>query len=109
MKVYFFSSRVEKDFSNLPLDMQAYYARIINLMEATKSWNIGMPYVRHLVNTDLYEIRLKGKTGISRAIFFTLSRNEIEILHVFIKKDEKTPKKELDLAIKRYKEAKNDK
>ncbi len=42
-------------------------------------------------------------------IFFTINKNEIEILHVFIKKDEKTPKHDLDLAIKRYKEAKNDK
>lgn len=105
--ISFFNNRVEKDYRKLPQDMRVHFIRIIELMEKFGTWNIGMPYVRHIVNTDLYEIRLKGKEGIARAIFISLVNNEIEILNVFIKKDEKTPKHEIDLALKRLNEVKN--
>jgi phage-related protein len=55
----------------------------------------------------LFEIRAKGKEGIGRSLFCTLKGKEIVILHSFIKKTKKTPKKELKLARKRMKEVKS--
>jgi len=52
----------------------------------------------------LYEIRAKGKEGIGRSIYCTLKGQEVVILHSFIKKTQKIPKKDLDLAKKRMKE-----
>lgn len=64
---------------------------------------IGMPLTRVLKGTNLEEIRCKISNGIAR-IIFCVEDNKIILLHAFIKKTQKTPPKELDVAIKRYKE-----
>ena len=65
--------------------------------------NLGKPYVGRL-DSGLYEIRAKGKEGIGRSMYCMVSGKEIVILHTFIKKSQKKPKKDLDLAKKRIKE-----
>jgi len=65
-----------------------------------------MPYTKAM-GKGRFEIRAKGQAGIARGFFCTVSNNTITILHVFVRKTENTPKKELDLAIKRMKEVKN--
>lgn len=67
-----------------------------------------MPHVRPISGTELYEIRMSGRDGIARALFVSLEDRQLVILNVFIKKTQATPKQEIDLAIKRLKEAKND-
>lgn len=65
---------------------------------------IGMPLTRALQGTGgLEEVRSNIKNGIVRVIFY-VEDNKMVLLHGFIKKTQTTPKKELDLAIKRYKE-----
>jgi len=51
-------------------------------------------------------LKLEQKEGIGRSLFCTIEGREIIILHSFIKKSRKTPKKEIDLARKRMKEVK---
>ena len=63
------------------------------------------PYTASM-GDGLFEIRAKGKEGIGRSLFCTIKGQEIIILHSFIKKSKKTPKKEIDLARKRMKEVK---
>lgn len=65
-------------------------------------WPLGMPLVRK-ISTDLWEVRTNLKIGIAR-VFFTINDNEMILLHVIIKKSQKTPKKEIDLAISRLKD-----
>ncbi len=62
-------------------------------------WPLGMPLVRKM-EADLWEVRVRLKDRIAR-IFFTLEQDIMVLLHGFIKKGQKTPKKELDLARKR--------
>ena len=62
-----------------------------------------MPYTKPL-NNGLFEIRAKGVEGIGRSIYCYQKGEVIIILHSFIKKEQKTPKKDLELAIKRKKE-----
>lgn len=69
--------------------------------------NLGMPFTRPM-GQGLFEIRAKGKEGIGRAFFCTIVGYEIVILHEFIKKSNKTPRKEIDIARQRLKEVKND-
>jgi phage-related protein len=52
----------------------------------------------------LFEIRVKGKEGIGRAFFCTIVDRRIVILHAFIKKSQKTPKKELEIARRRLRD-----
>jgi phage-related protein len=51
----------------------------------------------------LFELRLKAKEGIGRVFYCTLPIQRIMRLHVFVKKPEKTPKKELKIARTRAK------
>jgi len=65
-------------------------------------WPIGMPLVRSL-GKKLWEVRITLPNEIARVIFVVID-SEMILLHAFIKKDQKTPKKELDIALKRSKE-----
>jgi phage-related protein len=48
-------------------------------------------------------MRMKGKDGISRAIYITAKGSRVVVVRVFIKKTQKTPKRELDIALQRAK------
>jgi phage-related protein len=63
---------------------------------------VGMPLVKSL-GRGLYEIRSHiSQRRISRVIYF-VENGEMSLLHAFIKKTQKTPQDDLDLAYKRYK------
>lgn len=63
------------------------------------SWPVGLPLVRN-IDTDLWEIRSQLPGRIAR-VFFIVWENYMVLLHGFIKKTQKTPQDELDLAKKR--------
>jgi phage-related protein len=93
---------VEGELESLPVDMKASFMRISSLIEEFGLLNVGMPQVRHLQD-KLWEMRLKGKDGISRALYITASGEQIVVVRVFIKKTQKTPAKEIRLALERSK------
>ena len=66
---------------------------------------LGEPYTKSL-GEGLFEIRAKGKEGVGRSFFCTLVGQEVVVLHSFIKKSQKIPKKEMKIARKRLKEVK---
>ena len=68
------------------------------------SFPIGLPLVRK-IKPGLWEIRSDIKDGISR-VFFTFVNEEIILLHGLVKKTQKTPQKEIDVAMVRMKEFK---
>jgi phage-related protein len=47
---------------------------------------------------------MKGKDGISRALYITAVGRRVVVVRVFIKKTQKTPDWEIELALKRAKE-----
>jgi phage-related protein len=63
------------------------------------------PYVKHLTG-KLWEMRLKGRDGIARSIYVTASGRRVVVLRSFVKKTEKTPRDEIELALKRMKDVK---
>ena len=67
-------------------------------------WPIGMPVVEKL-DRDLWEVRTILKNRISR-VLFTIYENQIVLLHGFIKKSQKTPVEDLELAQKRMNDIK---
>ncbi len=101
-KITFYSEKVEAKTLKLPTGILANFLRIAEMIEDLGP-NLGKPYVGKL-ESGLYEIRAKGKEGIARSVYCTVKGKEIVILHSFIKKSQKTPKKDLDLARKRMKE-----
>ena len=67
-------------------------------------WPIGMPVVEKLTQ-DLWEVRTKLRDKIAR-IIFTMHDNQIVLLHGFIKKTQRIPVEDLELAKKRMNEVK---
>lgn len=63
------------------------------------------PHVRH-IRGQLWELRLKGKAGIARALYITARERRVVIVRAFLKKTEKTPTGEIDLALQRAKDVK---
>jgi phage-related protein len=93
---------VDAEVEALPEDMRARLARIAKLIEAQGLEHVGEPHVKH-VETRLWEMRLKGRSGISRALYVTAIDRRVVIVRVFVKKTEKTPRREIDLALSRAK------
>lgn len=96
---------VDAELNELPADMRARLARISELIESVGLPNVKEPHVRH-IRGQLWEVRLKGKAGIARALYVTAREQRVVILRAFIKKTEKTPSGEIALALQRAKELK---
>ena len=104
--IIYYSQEVQEDIMNLPVILQARYIGLTDRM-IEYGPNVGLPHT-DAFGGGLFELRLKGAEGIARVFFCTMIGQEIVMLHSFIKKTQKTPKKELKLAKQRMKEIKND-
>jgi phage-related protein len=87
----------------LALDQRARFARISDLIQRQGLNRVHFPHVRHIEGA-LWEIRLKGADGISRALYVVATGQRVVVVRVFVKKTEKTPRREIDLAFKRSKD-----
>jgi phage-related protein len=61
------------------------------------------PHVKHLEG-KLWEMRMKGRDGIARAIYVTTVGERVVVVHAFEKKTQKTPARALEIARERAKE-----
>jgi phage-related protein len=93
---------VDAELAELPADMRARLVRISELIGQVGLPNVREPHVRH-VRGQLWEIRLKGKAGIARALYVTARERRVVIVRAFTKKTEKTPAGEIELALQRAK------
>ena len=74
-----------------------------DIATAEFGWPVGMPVCRALAK-GLYEIRSDICDGRTARVIFCVADEQMVLLHSFIKKSQKTPKGDLDLALKRKKE-----
>jgi len=96
---------VDSELTALPVDMRARFVRVAELIESMGLPNVREPHVKH-VRGPLWEMRLKGKAGIARALYVTARDQRVVVLRVFVKKTQKTPAGEIDHALERAKELK---
>jgi len=101
--VLFVNVAAQAELAALPTDMRAKFERIIRLIGEHGLEKVREPYVEDLED-KLWEMRLVGRDGIARAIYVTASGRRIVVLRTFVKKTDKTPKRELELARERAKE-----
>ena len=99
------SSALDKEIAALPADMRARLVRLSNVIEQHGFEALPRDSVRHLEDR-LWELRLTGRDGISRAIYVTATGRRVVIVRVFIKKTQKAPPRELELARRRASEVK---
>lgn len=97
-----FYSGVEDAITEMPPKIQAKMIRLLELIEEHGA-NLGVPHSTPM-GDGLFEIRAKAKEGIGRALFCYMKGKHVYILYAFVKKSQKTPKKDLNLAKTRMKE-----
>lgn len=98
-----FHPAAEIEFLNQPPDIQARLERISELVRAFGLERVPAKFARHLEG-PLWEFRLKGKDGIARALYVTTRGRRIVVVRVFAKKTQKTPRREIRLALNRAEE-----
>ena len=104
-EITYYNDSVQQEILSLPPTFRAKYFAFTDRMKEYGG-DLGMPHTKPL-SGGLFELRLKSADGIARVMYCTVIHREITMLHSFIKKTQKTPKKELDIARKRLKEVKN--
>ena len=97
------NATVDRELDALPADMRARFVRLCELIAAVGLDRIGAPHVRHLTG-PLWEMRLRGRDGISRALYVAVRDRRVVVVRFFIKKTQKTPRREIDLALRRARE-----
>ncbi|WP_394181687.1 type II toxin-antitoxin system RelE/ParE family toxin [Marinomonas posidonica] len=100
-KIEFYSG-VDESILKMPPRIQARMIRLLELMEKHGA-NLGPPHTESM-GDGLFEVRAKAQEGIGRGLFCYLKGQRIILLHAFVKKSQKTPKRELELAKRRQQE-----
>ena len=91
---------VDRELDELPADMRARLARIGQLIATVGLERVGPPHVRHL-GGPLWEMRLGGRDGIARALYVAATGRRVVIVRAFVKKTQRTPRREIELALRR--------
>lgn len=96
--------RVDHELEALSEDLQSRFRWIASMLEEHGPQRVREPYVKPL-GGKLWEMRMKGKDNIARAVYVAAIGRRLVVLHAFVKKTEKTPKAALEIAMQRAKEA----
>ena len=94
---------VNAEIEALTSDQKAKFFWISRIIQEHGLEKVREPYVKHLEGS-LWEMRMKGKDGISRALYVTAVGRRVVVVRAFIKKTQKTPRREIKLALERAKE-----
>ncbi|MDE6561169.1 MAG: type II toxin-antitoxin system RelE/ParE family toxin [Muribaculaceae bacterium] len=87
-----------------PEKVQKKFDYVINVMATV--YNVSTKFVKHLKNSDLYEMRVSIGSNEYRTILFStdnpnfIEATQIILLNGFLKKSEKDYKKQIDIAHK---------
>ena len=87
----------------LPPDVRASFEHIVELVRTFGLERVHEPHIRH-IEGRIWEMRLRGRDGIARALYVTASQRRVVILRVFTKKTRRTPRGEIELARRRAEE-----
>ena len=99
----FVSAEAKAELDPLPADVRANFERIMQLVQAVGLERVHEPYIKH-IEDRLWEMRLRGRGGIARSLYVTAVGRRVVILRTFVKKTQKTPRREIELALRRARE-----
>jgi phage-related protein len=92
--------RVTQEIEALPTDMRARFRRIVELIQNNGLERMREPHVKHLEG-PIWEMRMSGRDGISRALYLTASGRRVVVVRAFVKRTQRTPRREIELALRR--------
>jgi len=101
-EIDYYSEAVRLEIETFPVGIRASYVRLTELIEEF-GLDLRMPHSRS-IGDGLFELRPRGKEGIARVFYCMKAGRKIIMLHSFLKKTMKTPKRELDRARRRQRE-----
>ena len=104
--ITYYDINVQKQILALPATLAARYVVLSGRMSVVGP-NLGEPHTKAM-GQGLFELRLKGAEGIARVFYCALVGRRIIMLHSFVKKTGKTPKRALELALNRMKDVRNE-
>lgn len=86
----------------MPYDLKAELFRCFEPLEANGPHDLP-PKMAKKIDGKLWELRVKGETGIARALYFTVHPRRAIVVSAFVKKSQKLPERELAKAEARMK------
>ena len=92
--VEFLDEEVQAALTAMPLDIRASFRRIVEMIGSHGLERMREPYVKYLEG-PVWEMRMKGRDGIARAAYVTATGRRVVVVHVFPKKTQKTPRREI--------------
>lgn len=95
---------VDGELGALSQELRSRFIRVVELIEEFGLENIGLPHIRSL-GDKLWEIRFKGQNQVARGIYVVAKGRRVVVIHVFVKKTEKTPAAAIRIATQRAKKA----
>jgi phage-related protein len=101
--VEFLDEDVQAALDAMPDDIGAAFLRITTMIETYGLERMREPYVKHLEG-PVWEIHMKGRSGIARAEYVTATGRRVVVVHVFPKKTQKAPRHDIETALQRAKE-----
>lgn len=102
-RVEILDETVTAEIAGLPVDMQARFLRLAERIGQAGLESLSEPHVKHLEG-KLWELRLTGRDGIARVLYVTAIGRRVVVVRACVKKTQKTPRAEIELALRRAKE-----
>lgn len=103
VRIVYKTPEFETFYSSLPTKTQTKFDYVINVIATI--YNVPTKFVKHLENTDLYEMRVSVGTNEYRTVLFAIDHdNVIEassiiLLNAFLKKDNRDYRKQVEIAL----------
>jgi phage-related protein len=93
---------VKEFIDGLPEKSQA---QVMGKIELLAKYDVLLkePYTRH-IKGKIWELRIVVSKGYSRIFYFSYTGKRFVLLHAFLKKTDKTPPAEIDIAEKRMRD-----
>jgi phage-related protein len=101
--VEYLDDAAEAEVESLPKEARASFLRIAEMIRSAGLERMREPYVKHLEG-KLWEMRLSGRDTIARSLYVTATGRRVVVVHSFVKKTQKTPRRVIDYALRRAKE-----
>jgi phage-related protein len=105
-EIRYYSQTVLRDILELPDTLAARYV-VLSRRMVSMGPNLGEPHTKAM-GQGLFELRLKGSEGIARVLYCTQVGRRIVVLHSFVKKSNRTPARELAVAVNRMQEVRRE-
>jgi len=102
-RVEILNETVAEEITSLPADMHARFLRLAGRIAEAGLEGLSEPHVKHLEG-KLWEMRLTGRDGIASALYVTAIGKRVVVVRAFVKKTQKTPRAEIELALRRAEE-----